>query len=249
MPLTDALILAVAAGLAGALNAVAGGGSFLTLPALMLAGLPPVAANATGTLALLPGYLSASWATREDVPDHGPLASTRTLALAAVGGLCGAALLTLTPDRWFAVAAPGLVFAATLLFAAQPHLRLPVASSGSPRVGAVALFAVCVYGGYFNGGLGILLLAALNYAGASSLTAANAIKNRLSAVLTTIAAAIYIAAGEIHWPAALWMTLFAIIGGYLGARGARRLSPRLLRIGIVAIGLSIAAALAWARPD
>lgn len=243
MEWTDAALLAVAGTAAGALNAMAGGGSFLTLPALLAVGVPPVAANASGTLALLPGYLSASWASRADLPS-GALPSIRRMLLVALcGGAIGAGLLTLTPDHLFAGAAPWLVLGATLLFALQPRLRRPAPTPGAAN-SLLPLFAVCLYGGYFNGGLGILLLATLAHIGTESLHGANALKNRVSAVLTAIAVCVYATAGAVYWTPALWMMLFATLGGYVGARFARRLAPARLRAFVIAVGVTMAAILA-----
>jgi len=244
MTLTEATLLAIAGGAAGALNALAGGGSFLTLPALLAIGMPPVAANATGTVALLPGYLSASWGSRADLPTGSPQLLRWMLIVALCGGALGAALLMLTPDHLFADAAPWLVLGATLLFVLQPRLRPQSVPARRSPGALLPLFLVCIYGGYFNGGLGILLLATLAHIGADSLNGANALKNRISAVLTAIAVCVYMAAGAVHWAAAAWMMLFATLGGYFGARVARRLAPALLRILIIAIGLTMAALLA-----
>lgn len=248
LPLTEGLTLAVAAFLAGALNAAAGGGSFLTLPALMSGGVLPVAANATGTVALLPGYLAAAWAGRHELRAPQGLSLRGLLLLALAGGAAGAWLLTRTPDRLFAGLAPWLLLAATLLFAVQPwllgRLRDP---ANIPRGVAVAtLLAVCAYGGYFNGGLGILLLASLALLGLQALHAANALKNLISGVLTGVAVVVYVAAGAVQWTEALWMMAFATAGGYAGGRGARRLPAPLLRAGIVVVGLTMALLLARA---
>ncbi|HEY0914267.1 MAG TPA: sulfite exporter TauE/SafE family protein [Solimonas sp.] len=239
---SEAALLAGAAFLAGGLNALAGGGSFLTLPALMAVGVPPVAANATGTAALLPGYLSAAWASRRDLLAPAGLGLPKLLGLALLGGSAGAALLLLTPDRLFAGIAPLLLLAATLLFALQPRLR----STGSvPKATAAAvILAVCGYGGYFNGGLGMLLLAALSMLGLRELNQANALKNLISGVLTVIAVALYAAGHAIHWGPALWMMLSATAGGYAGARWARRIPPTRLRAFIVVAGLVMAALIA-----
>lgn len=238
--LNDPGLLALAAFAAGALNAVAGGGSFLTLPALMAAGVTPVAANATGTVALLPGYVGATLGGRRDLqaPSGWSLPGLGMLALC--GGALGAGLLLLTPDRLFAALAPGLLLLATMLFALQPWLRQRSASRRTApwRMG-LGLFAVCVYGGYFNGGLGILLLAVLGSAGIEPLSRANALKNLLSAILTAIAVALYLAGGAVLLGHALWMMLFAALGGYLGARLGRRLPPALLRTAIIGIGLTM----------
>ena len=234
----EAALLAAAAFLAGGLNALAGGGSFLTLPALMAVGIPPVAANATGTAALLPGYLSAAWASRRDLRAPAGLSLPALVVLALIGGSCGAALLLLTPDRLFAGIAPVLLLAATLLFALQPRLR--VTAEVPKAVAAIVVFAVCTYGGYFNGGLGILLLAALSLLGLRELHQANALKNLVSGVLTAIAVALYASGEAVHWGAAIWMMLFATAGGYAGARWARRIPPARLRGFIVCTGLVMA---------
>ena len=241
----EAALLAAAAFLAGGLNALAGGGSFLTLPALMAAGVPPVAANATGTAALLPGYLSAAWASRRDLRAPAGLGLPALLGLALLGGSAGAALLLLTPDRLFAGIAPLLLLAATLLFALQPRLQRGGASQAPSRGSATAvMLAVCAYGGYFNGGLGILLLAALSMLGLGALHQANAVKNLVSGVLTAIAVALYAAGGAVEWAQAAWMMLFATTGGYAGARWARRIPPARLRVFIVLTGLVMAALIA-----
>lgn len=238
----EAVLLAGAAFLAGGLNALAGGGSFLTLPALMAVGVPPVAANATGTAALLPGYLSAAWASRRDLRAPAGLGLPSLVVLALIGGSAGAALLLLTPDRLFAGIAPFLLLAATLLFALQPRLR---ATTAVPKPAAAAvILAVCAYGGYFNGGLGILLLAALSLLGLRELHQANALKNLVSGVLTAIAVALYASGDAVHWGPALWMMLFATAGGYAGARWARRIPPARLRGFIVVTGLVMAALIA-----
>lgn len=244
----DGLWLALAALAAGGLNAVAGGGSFLTLPALLAAGVPPVAANATGTVALLPGYLAASWGSRRELATPEGVSLLELLALALAGGAVGAALLTMTSDHLFASLAPWLLLAATGLFVLQPRLRAWQGAQAHDAVGGIRpwipLLLVCIYGGYFNGGLGILLLAALAHGGMGSLHAANALKNQISAVLTGIAVVIYAVGGAVHWGAALWMAVFTLIGGYAGARLARRVPAARLRLLIIVLGLTMAVALA-----
>ncbi|MEO3435259.1 sulfite exporter TauE/SafE family protein [Inquilinus sp. CAU 1745] len=242
--MTTIALLMAAAFLAGALNAMAGGGSFLTLPALIHAGVPPVAANATGTVALLPGYVSGAYGFRRDLT---PVASVGLPWLAAVslaGGLVGALLLLVTPDDVFRAIVPWLLLAATALFAFGGKLSDAMRRRGAGGKGQMlaALFVVSVYGGYFNGGLGILLLAHLALFGMTSLNAMNGLKTALSAVLTTIAVAAYAVGGAVHWKEAAIMTVAAIAGGYAGARLARRIPPTALRIGIVALGLIMAAA-------
>ncbi|GAA4425586.1 sulfite exporter TauE/SafE family protein [Acidovorax lacteus] len=239
----DTAVLLSAAFVAGALNAVAGGGSFLTLPALVYAGVPPVAANATGTVALLPGYIAGAWGFREDTAPPPGLSMRLIVALSLVGGAAGAALLLLTPDATFRRVVPWLLLAATALFAFGPQLRARLAGTGAPsRTRAVVgVLAVAGYGGYFNGGLGILLLALFGLLGQTQLNAMNGLKNWVSALLTAIAVAIYAAGGLVHWPEALMMMVAATLGGYGGARVARRIPAQWLRAGIVATGLTMAA--------
>jgi uncharacterized membrane protein YfcA len=234
-------ILLIAAFLAGALNAMAGGGSFLTLPALIYAGVPPVAANATGTVALLPGYFSGAYGFRHDLR---PVEGVSVPALSVVGllgGLLGASLLLLTPDTLFRAIVPWLLLIATGLFAFGRHLASAMARlelhGRLPML--IGLFLICIYGGYFNGGMGILFLAHLALFGMTSLNAMNGIKNLLSAVLTSIAVIAYAVGGAVYWPQALAMMLAATLGGYAGARVARQIPGPVLKVGIVIVGLTM----------
>jgi uncharacterized membrane protein YfcA len=237
----NVILLLAAAFVAGALNAIAGGGSFLTLPALVFAGLPPVVANATGTVALLPGYVSGALGFREDLQAP-PGLSLRTLTLLSLsGGAIGAGLLLVTDDRTFSRIVPWLLLLATALFAAGPALLRKLRDSPSSQASfgpaAAGTLAVCIYGGYFNGGLGILLLALFGLLGQVNLNAMNGMKNVVSALLTAIAVALYAWGGVVAWPQALVMMIAATVGGYFGARLARRIPAPLLRAGIVGIGL------------
>ncbi|AWB07366.1 hypothetical protein A6A40_20220 (plasmid) [Azospirillum humicireducens] len=237
------LILLAAAFLAGAMNAVAGGGSFLTLPALIYAGVPPVAANATGTVALLPGYASGVYGYRQDLTPVGSLSLPLLSVVSLVGGLAGAGLLLVTPDSVFRGIVPWLLLLATGLFAFGNLLAQRLRSLGLHGNGAMlgTLFAVSVYGGYFNGGLGILLLAQLSLFGMTDLNAMNGLKNLFSAVLTAIAVVAYAAGGAVEWPKALLMTVAAVAGGYVGARVGRKIPKPVLRAGIIAVGLVMSA--------
>ncbi|WP_399681772.1 sulfite exporter TauE/SafE family protein [Xenophilus sp.] len=243
----DIALLLAAAFVAGALNAVAGGGSFLTLPALVFTGVPPVVANATGTVALLPGYLAGAWGFREDWQSPPGLTMRGIVLWSLVGGAAGAALLLLTPDSTFRLIVPWLLLAATLLFALGPRIRRWTAGAhgASPLKAAFGVLAVSAYGGYFNGGLGILLLALFALLGQTQLHAMNGMKNLVSALLTAIAVAIYAAGGLVQWPQALMMMFAATAGGYGGARLARRMRPEWLRAGIVLVGLAMAALFFW----
>lgn len=228
------VLLAAFAG--GALNAVAGGGSFLTLPALLFAGVAPVTANATGTLALLPGYIASSLGYRREL---GALRKIHPwwplLLLSLAGGAAGATLLLVTPDTLFRQLVPWLLLLATLLFLFAPRL-LGQHASVHAHAFLPGILLVSVYGGYFNGGLGILLMALYALASPVSVQHANAAKNLLSALLTSFAAVIYIAGDAVQWSYALPMMAAGWIGGYVGARWGRRLPARALRMIIIATG-------------
>ena len=234
-------LLLAAAFMAGTLNAIAGGGSFLTLPALVFTGMPPVIANATGTVALLPGYMSGAWGFREDMEAPPGLSMRTLIALSLVGGATGAALLLVTDNTTFSKIVPWLLLLATILFAVGPLLMRKLkegpAGPASPVKSAAGMLAVSIYGGYFNGGLGILLLALFGLLGQTKLNAMNGMKNVVSAVLTAIAVAIYAWGGLVAWPQAVLMMMGATAGGYFGARWARRIPAPALRAGIVVIGL------------
>ncbi|RJF77616.1 sulfite exporter TauE/SafE family protein [Azospirillum cavernae] len=237
------LLLLTAAFLAGAMNAVAGGGSFLTLPALIYAGVPPVAANATGTVALLPGYASGLYGYRQDLTPVGEVGLPLLALVSLAGGLAGAGLLLVTPDAVFRGIVPWLLLAATGLFAFGGALAARLRAVGLHGRGALlgTLLVVSVYGGYFNGGLGILLLAQLSLFGMTNLNAMNGLKNLFSTVLTAIAVVAYALGGAVDWPKAALMVLAAVAGGYVGARLGRRIPQRVLRGGIIAVGLTMSA--------
>ena len=240
-----ALLLA-AAFVAGALNSVAGGGSFLTLPALVFTGVPPVVANATGTVALLPGYMAGAWGFKDDMQSPPGLSMKQVVVLSLIGGSAGAALLLFTPDATFRKVVPWLLLAATAMFAFGPQLRAwasgknAAASTPNTAKAAVGMLIVAIYGGYFNGGLGILLLALFGLLGQTQLNAMNGMKNLVSALLTAIAVVIYAVGGIVEWKQAIVMMVAATLGGYLGARGARKIPAHILRWGIVLTGLVMA---------
>lgn len=239
---TPVLILAGLA--AGALNAVAGGGTFLTFPALVWAGVPPVAANATATLAALPGYVGSAWGFRRDLRAEGPLSLRAIVLLAMIGGFVGALLLLVTSSKAFSAIVPWLLLLATVIFAAGPMLLRRITAKGGQGVGrplaAGLILAVAIYGGYFNGGLGIMLLAVFGLIGFADLNAMNGLKNAISAILSVVSVATYTAAGLIDWTHALPLAIAMTIGGYLGALLARRITrPALLRGFITAVGAAM----------
>ncbi|WP_328702966.1 sulfite exporter TauE/SafE family protein [Arenibaculum pallidiluteum] len=237
------LLLAVAAFMAGALNALAGGGTFLTFPALVFLGVPPIAANATSTVSVLPGYVSSAYAFRRDVGPVQGVGLPGLMAASLAGGVAGALLLLVTPAAVFSGIVPWLLLVATVLFAFGPRMTRWLRSRGGRPAGKVAVLAtvtaVSVYGGYFNGGLGILLLAAFSLLGLTDLNRMNGLKVVLSAVLAVISAATFAVAGIVAWQEAAIMAIAATLGGYWGARAARRIPPDALRMGIVAVGLAM----------
>ncbi len=242
----ETALLLTAAFVAGALNSVAGGGSFLTLPALVFVGVPPVVANATGTVALLPGYAAGAWGFREDTQAPPGLSMARLVVLSLVGGALGAGLLLVTSNDTFSIVVPWLLLVATVLFALGPKLREWTAGGKPSTAKATAgVLVVAAYGGYFNGGLGILLLALFGLLGQTQLNAMNGLKNLVSALLTAIAVAVYAAGGVVDWRYALLMMVAATAGGYIGARVARRIPALWLRWGIVATGLVMTGVFFW----
>lgn len=242
----ETIIICIAGFLGGMLNAVAGGGSFFTLPALIFIGVPPVSANATGTAALLPGYIASAWRFRKDIEYPRGLGVVGVIAIAILGGLIGAALLLITDQKVFSFLIPWLVLFATSAFIIGPKLmtrKKPTAeeiieakADRFPIGKALGLLAVCTYGGYFNGGLGIMLLAALGLMGQTHLQGMNGVKNIISALLTVIAVILYVIGGAIVAEHLLWLGVASLLGGYVGAALAYRVSQKLLRGFIVFIG-------------
>ncbi len=224
---------------AGVLNAMAGGGSFLTFPALVFVGVPPIAANATSALAVSPGYLGSTLGFRRELRELPAALLGRETLLCAIGGVAGALLLLVTPARMFSSLVPWLLLFATALFAVGPALARHASQRGRSLHGARApgLLAVAVYGGYFNGGLGILLMALYTLAGESRLNTVNALKNLNSFVLSLLSVAAFAWAGAIVWDQALLMMAAATAGGFAGARWARRLPAPWVRALVVTTGL------------
>jgi uncharacterized protein len=236
-----ALALVAAFG-AGVVNAVAGGGTLLTFPAIVALGVTPLVANATSTVALWPGSLSSMWGYR------GELAGARrwVIGFAAPsigGGALGAWLLLHTPAASFARIVPFLVLVATALFLAQRpltrRLNTSRAEAEGPSAGfLVAQFLVAVYGGYFGAGIGILMLAVLGFMGLTNIHRMNGLKNWGGMCINGVAVVMFAVGGIVHWPIALTMAAGGMLGGYAGARVARRVGQERVRHAIVAIGLA-----------
>ncbi|ULB12611.1 sulfite exporter TauE/SafE family protein (plasmid) [Cereibacter azotoformans] len=245
--MTVYLVLILAGLAAGALNAVAGGGTFLSFPALVWTGVPPIMANATATLAALPGYLGSAWAFRADIRQGRGLPVRLVLLVSAAGGILGAALLLVTPNAVFSGIVPWLLAFATAAFAFGPAITRQVARTGRGAPGlpqsAAVLLAVTTYGGYFNGGVGILLLAAFGLIGLTDLKEMNGLKNLVSSVLSAVSVAVYVAAGLIVWKQALVLGAASAVGGYIGAALSRRIhNVKAIRVFITLVGATMSLA-------
>lgn len=233
------LLTGAAAFAAGVLNAIAGGGSFLTFPALVFAGVPPLAANATSAMAVSPGYLGSLLGFKAELKALPQTLLLREVGIAAVGGLIGASLLLVTPSRVFAGLVPWLLLLATALFAAGPSMAKRNTNTGHPTWRLPGLMGVAIYGGYFNGGLGILLMALYTLTGETRLNTVNALKNLNSFVLSLLSVTAFAVAGAIVWSQAIWMMSLATVGGWAGARLAKRMPAQKVRWLVIAAGLTM----------
>ena len=238
--------LLLAAGfLAGAMNAVAGGGTFVALPALALMGLPPTVANASSTVALFPGTFASAWAYRRDVQPLEAAPTSALLALSLAGGLFGAILLLITPERAFTALVPWLLLLATATLAAGPRLSAGLRKLGlhaGRRSVLVAQFLLGIYGGYFGGAVGLMMLAAWSLATAADLRALNPLRTLMVAAANGVAVLCFAATGNVSWPQALAVMAGGVAGGYVGAVVGRRLSIAVLRALILTIAVVTTAA-------
>jgi uncharacterized membrane protein YfcA len=246
MAIWKLVLAAMAGGLAGTVNAMAGGGTLITYPALLFLGHGPIVANTTSTLALWPGYVAASFGFRPN------LAGTRRLALvlaapSLAGGLTGAVLLLTTPARVFEALVPGLVLGATLLLAWQGRSggRSPARPPEGHRLAAAVAFqyAAGIYGGYFGGALGFLLLAGFGLFGMRDMLQMSGLKNLLTTLINGIALLYFLLQGRVAWADGLVMAAGAIAGGYGGARLARRIGGEAVRRAVVGLGFVVSAGL------
>lgn len=254
MTLTQAIILFIAAMLGGTLNAVAGGGSFISFPALIFTGVPPIQANATSTVALWPGSVASVSAYRKELA-----ALNRTVVLvlgitSLVGGVLGAILLLLTPQATFLGLVPYLLLLATALFAFSPYItamlrkrntlnqgfetKAPI-SRRTMTVIVLVQFVIAVYGGYFGGGIGIMILASLGVLGMENIHEMNGLKTVLQTAINGVAVITFIIARAVFWSQALVMIAGAIVGGYGSAYFARKLDPRLIRGFVIVVGVGM----------
>jgi uncharacterized membrane protein YfcA len=223
-------LLFLAAAVAGALNSVAGGGSFVAFPALLFAGVAPVPANATNTIALWPASVASALAYRGEIRDVRrevvPLG-----AASLAGGLAGSLLLLRTSDRTFVLLIPFLLLFATMLFTfGGPVAKKLTRGAHTPLpVAVVVQFFISVYGGYFGGGMGIMMLAVMTLLGMTHIHQMNGLKNVLAVLINGAAVVAFVVAGAVHWASGIVMILGGITGGYAGATIARRIEPKYVR--------------------
>jgi uncharacterized membrane protein YfcA len=241
----DGALLAAAGVTTGAINAVAGGGSLVSFPALLATGLSPLSANVTNLVATLPGYLSASASSRAELA--GQRGRVRLLAVAAAGGAAvGTTLLLVGPADTFGALAPWLVLVACALLAAQPLLSRWLARAAhrtAPTRLVVTVGLASIYGGYFGAGLGIVLLAALGLTLEEPLQRLNAIKQVLSLVVAVVSAVAVALFGPVAWLSALVVGAGTLVGGRVGVGVARRLPEPVLRGAVIALGVVVATVL------
>jgi uncharacterized membrane protein YfcA len=240
----DLTLAALAAVAAGAVNALAGGGTLITFPTLTALGLPAVAANVTNTIALAPGHLGATLAQRRELA--GQRSRVGRLGPAALlGGLAGALLLLFTTERVFRRLVPFLILLASALLAVQEPLRrwlvrrLGTHHASHEGLAVLPVFAASVYGGYFGAGLSVIVLAALGLVIDDSLTRLNATKQAIGFAANSAAAALFLFSGQVHWPAAVVMLAAAVAGGWVGGRLAGRVRPATLRAIVVGVGVVV----------
>lgn len=232
------VILAAAAFGAGILNAIAGGGTFLTFPALVFTGVPFVSANATSAVAVFPGYLGAVAGFYNELDAFDRKHLVKILILAAIGGVAGSLLLLISSNKAFALVVPFLLAGATLVFAFGQQLRRWLSGSHEAGIaGDIGVLVVAMYGGYFNGGLGIVLLALFSFWGMRDIHLMNGLKNAMSFIISAISVATFALAGIVVWKQAILMMVASAIGGYVGAPLSRIIPVKVVRMLVISIGV------------
>ncbi|EAU52009.1 hypothetical protein OM2255_11650 [alpha proteobacterium HTCC2255] len=239
MTIFELSLLASASFIAGIINSIAGGGSFLTFPALVFTGVPTIAANATSAVAVFPGYLSGALGFSKELKEYPKSKFLLLIILSIMGGIGGSLLLLITPASVFSYIIPWLLGFATLLFAFGDFVAkwAKKNSNSNGFLGNLTTLIVCIYGGYFNGGLGIILLALFSTLGMRDIHLMNGLKNIMSFALSAASVVTFAIAGIVFWQQAIIMMIAATIGGYFGVVVARKLSKNTIRMIIVIIGL------------
>jgi len=238
---SDFILLFVAAFAAGAMNTIAGGGTFLTFPALVFVGVPPVLANATSAVSVFPGYLGGAMGFRDELRQFHRGRLLRLGLITLAGGFVGSLLLLVSSNKAFSVAVPFLLLAATLAFLFGDAVRAWALRSRvviAPE-GMIGMFLVSIYGGYFNGGLGIVLLALFALWGMSDIHQMNGLKSGLSFALSAISVVTFAVAGAVEWPEAIVMMIASTAGGYAGAPMARALPKHIVRSIVAVVGFAM----------
>jgi uncharacterized protein len=235
------IVLFLASLWAGAQNALAGGGSFITLPALMFTGMDARAANITSTVALFPAQIVTGFTGRAGARGAEGLSLKVLFAISLAGGAIGGGILLLTPPSFFAHLVPWLVLFATAMFAWGSFLRKapePGKTTLPPWAAGLAQFGIAIYGGYFGGGIGLLMMAALTMAGLA-VRAAGATKNVLAGVMNASAVALFVFSPDVHWTQVAITAVGGSLGGWFGALMLLRVNEKALRIGVTAIGVAL----------
>lgn len=244
--LIDAALIFIAGIAAGAINAVAGGGTFIAFPTLVLTGIPPLVANATCTVAVWPAAVASTYAYRVQLKESRKILPVM-LSIGFIGGAIGAMLLLRTPEKHFSALIPWLMLLATTVFIFGKNLNQALGHflgehPASQRVRNLSSYtlqmAVAIYGGYFGAGMGILTLAVLQVLGMTHIHLMNALKITIGAAINTIAVVIFVLAGIVAWPQAIIMLVGGIAGGYWGAHLSLKVSPELVRRLVMLIAIS-----------
>jgi uncharacterized protein len=240
----DLVIAGVAGAAAGAVNAIAGGGTLLSFPTLVALGVPRVAANVTNTVALCPGYFGGAMAQRSELAGERSRAVQLSIA-AGLGGLTGSALLLSTGEKAFTSLVPWLILAACGLLGGQKYIRRWLGigertTAAHPAIALLSTYAVAIYGGYFGAGLGIALLAVLGLVFNESLKRLNAIKQVLSLAINVVAASFFAGSGKVVWELVAVMAPASLLGGWLGGKFASHIKPDVLRAVVVTYGVVLA---------
>jgi len=239
------LLLIAAALAAGLINAIAGGGSFFTFPALIFAGVPSIVANASSTVALFPGILASAWGYRDDFQSFDGVSLVPVFLVSTLGGAAGALLLLYTPEKTFDAIVPWLLLVATLVFALGPWLspRLQKITYRSFRMRPATLlpaqFLIGIYAGYFGGAVGLIMLATWSLLGLTDVKAMNPKRIVIGGAMNAVAVVCFIVAGKVWWHPTLIMLAASILGGYSGARLGRKMNHGHIRVVVTVISVVI----------
>ncbi|GAA2665156.1 MULTISPECIES: sulfite exporter TauE/SafE family protein [Actinosynnema] len=246
MTVFEAVVVALAGMFAGAINTVVGSGTLVTFPVLLAIGYPPVVANVSNSLGLVPGSLSGAYGYREELKGQGERIK-RLLPASVLGGIVGAVLLVVLPESAFSAIVPVLIAVALVLVVAQPWINRKLAERKRPAHGGAALWAgiflAGIYGGYFGAAQGVLVMGLMGVLVDDQLQRMNALKNVLTAFVNLVAGVLFIFIADVEWLVVLLLALGAVVGGQIGAKVGRRLPPPVLRGVIVFVGLAAIAQL------